>query len=315
MARRGISEKAHFSGIAPHPTIGPCWRWLWGLLAAWILLHLAAPASAQTLQAPVRIALQAAPQVLVTDIRQRAVVQWDAKQGRALRVIPIEGKPVGVAWAWGLIFVGNDSRGVVEAYTPGGHLLYTLGEAGQVGRPSDIAIDSNAGLVFVSDAKRPRVLVYSRKGKLLRTLPAAGEQPLYQPTGLAVDPQRGEVLVSDFGQNAWPMQSWLRIYDYDGYYLDGISGDASQTYGFSRPEGLAVNGQGRIFLADSLRSQVLVFDRDLLQGVALLGEPGTQAGQLLLPLDLAIDARTHDLYIANYRHGTVEVFAGAGVQP
>jgi DNA-binding beta-propeller fold protein YncE len=272
-------------------------------------------AGAQDLRAPVRIALLPSRYVLVTDIRLRAVVEWDTRRNRAVRTIPIEGKPVGVAWAWGLILVGNDSKHAVEVYAPGGNLLYTLGEAGQVERPSDIAVDLRRELVFVSDPKRGRVLVYSRKGALLRTLPAPGEQPLYQPTGLAVDPERGEVLVSDFGQNAWPMEAWLRIYDYQGHYLAGISGDASRDYGFSRPEGLASNGEGQIYLADSLRSQVLVFDRDTLQGVALLGNPGTQPGQLLLPLDVAIDPKSHDLYVTNQRHGTVEVYAGGGVLP
>ena len=39
--------------------------------------------------------------------------------------------------------------------------------------------------------------------------------------------------------------------------------------------GLAVNGLGQVFVADALLGQVLVFDRDTLQGVkAIVGVPG-----------------------------------------
>lgn len=319
---RGKAALVTRAGVQPRRNEWPGWRFgLSALVAFWTCAALAGlvPSSAtggESLRAPVRVALMPSGHLLVTDIRLYAVVEWNPRQDRVVRMLSIPGKPVGIAWGWGRIFVGNDTTRSVEVYNRSGRLMYTLGEAGQIGRPSDIAVDSKRKLVFVSDAKGGRVLVYDQRGALLRTLPAPGETPLFQPTGLTVDPVRGEVLVSDFGKaGSFSTEAWVRIYDYDGNYLDGISGKAQADYGFSRPEGLAVNKQGLIYLVDSLRSQVLVFDRATLQGVALLGEAGTEPGKLLLPVDAVIDEKTNDLYVTNNRHGTVKVFEGQGLSP
>ncbi len=282
------------------------------------MVGIAQPAvfGAEGLRAPVRAALMPSGNLLVTDIRLYAVAEWNPHRDRVEWAFDIGGKPVGVAWGWGKIFVGNDTTQSVEVYTRGGRFKYTLGEKGQVGRPSDIAVDSKRNLVFVSDAKGGRVLVYDRRGKLLRTLPAQGQTPLYEPTGLTVDPARKELLVSDFGKASFfSMDAWVKIYDYDGNYLAGIRGKGGETYGFSRPEGLAVNKQGLIYLVDSLRSVVLVFDRVTLQGIAVLGEAGMNPGQLLLPVDVVIAEKSDDLYVTNNRHMRVEIFEGMGVLP
>jgi DNA-binding beta-propeller fold protein YncE len=272
-------------------------------------------ADAQTMTNPTRLALLPSGDLAVTDIRQFMVMIWDPHRSRVVRSIPIQGKPLGIAWGWGKMFVGNDSSDTVEVYNAGGRLMYTLGDPGQISRPSDIAIDPKAGLVFVTDAQGSRVVVYDQRGEVVRILPAPGAPPLYQPTGITVDPARGEVLVSDFGKFGYfSSRAWVHIYDYHGNYLDGISGSGS-TYGFSRPEGLAVNGRGLIYLADSLRSLVLVFDRDTQQGIALIGEAGTEPGQLLLPVDVVIDEKSRDLYVTNNYHRRVETFAGKGDLP
>ena len=267
----------------------------------------------ETLQSPVRLALHPSGRLLVTDRRLAGVVDWDAERSRVVGFFETPGRPVGVAWAWGKVYIGNDSSGAVEVYTSGGKFVTTLGQVGQVRRPSDIAVDTRQGLIFVTDAKLGRVVVYNHKGQLVRMLPAPGAPPLNVPTGIALDMERGEVLVSDFGDAGWfSMDAWVRIYDYEGNYREGISGRKAGIYGFSRPEGLAVNRLGQIYLVDSLRSQVLVFDRTTLAGIATIGEAGTGNGQLLLPVDVVISDKTDDLFVTNHRHGTVTVFKGMG---
>ena len=289
-----------------------------GLAGACLLwLVFGAAAQAEGLRSPIRAALLPSGRLLVTDHDLNAVVVWDARRGRMKRLIGIPGRPVGIAFGWNRLFVGNEATGSVEVYNRRGRLLYLLGgEAGLVSRPTDIAVDSEQGLVFVSDVKGRRVSVFDYRGPLLNVIPAPGAPPLHQPTGLAVDPARGEVLVSDFGKpGMFAMQAWLRIYDYHGHYRGGISGGAVRGQFFSRPQGLAVDEEGRIYLVDSLRGQVLVFDRDTLQGVAVIGAPGMARGQSLLPLDAVINHRKDFLYVTNNRNRRVEVFAGKGLVP
>ena len=271
---------------------------------------------------PVRIAVLPSGQLLATYHNTDAVVHWDPARNRVIRVIHTGGQPTAVGWARGRIYVGNETSGAVEVYTPSGRLRGVLGgEAGQIARPSDLALDAEQGLLFVTDTNLGRVLVYDLDGPLLRTLPAEGEARLNFPTGIAVDPGRREVLVSDFDGDAtrYGLQGWVRIYDYAGKELSGIrgSGVAAGKYGFSRPQGLAVSAQGRIYLVDSYRGQVLVFDRASLSGIAMLGAVGSHPDQsrLWLPLDVAIDPGSQNVYVTNNLRRRIEQFDGKGWLP
>ena len=273
----------------------------------------------RSLGSPNRLALMPSGHLLVSDHRLKGVAVWNPHREEVVRVIRIPGRAIGVAMGWNRIFVGSENTQSVDVYNPGGKLQYVLGgEDGQVTRPSDIALDIERGLVFVSDSANARVVVYDSLGPLLRTLPAPGEPVrLAQPTGLAVDPVRQEVIVSDYGKaGGFSMRAHVRIYDYNGYLRGTISGSSvAPEFRFSRPQGIAVNGQGLIYVVDSLSGRVLVFDRETLQGVGILGELGTGPGQLTLPLDAVIGGKNGDLYVSSNRAGRVEVFSGGGVLP
>ena len=76
-----------------------------------------------------------------------------------------------------------------------------------------------------------------------------------------------------------------------------------------------MNEQGLIYVVDSFRGQVLVFDRDTLQGLEVIGVQGTGSGELLLPLDILIEPKSKDLYVTSNRTKRVEVFSGKGLLP
>ncbi len=69
-----------------------------------------------------------------------------------------------------------------------------------------------------------------------------------------------------------------------------------------RPEGIAVDGRGRIFVGDAQRQMVHVFDG--LQRSAL----GQGAGEVALPDALAIDNAGGRIFVAEGRAGTVKVY-------
>ena len=271
----------------------------------------------QALRSPTRIAQLPSGKLLVADHKLQALLVMNPRKNRVQRTIKVPGRPVSVAFGWKKFFVGNEITQTVDVLNRAGRLLYTLGGDGlYISKPSDIALDIKQRLVFISDPGSSRVLVFSRSGTLLRTLPAAGQTPLYRPTGIVVDPVRAEVLVSDFGKSgAFGMKAAIHTYDYNGVHLRSISGSRYDGYGFSRPQGLALNDRGLVYVADSLKGQVLVFNRDTAEGVATIGEMGQGAGQLMLPLDVHINKKKKTLYVTNNRNRRIEVFSGKGVLP
>jgi len=303
-----------------NPGIMPFWVLL--LLSALVVPLFAVPAHAQTFLSPTRITQMPSGDVVVADSKRQALVVISSNPKKEDTLISVPGRPVSVAFGWGKFFVGNEITQSVDVLNKKGRLQYILGgDSFHIARPSDIAIDKDQGLVFVSDPATAKVWVFDKDGALLRTLPAAGEPPLYRPTGLTVDPARGEVLVSDFGDPMDPTAA-INIYDYDGFFRATINGSAGcswfacvGSFNFSRPQGLTVDSTGLIYLVDSVLGQVLVFDRETQKGVNTIGQIGSGPGQLMLPLDVIIDKKTGDLHVTNNRNRRLEVYSGEGLLP
>lgn len=292
-------------------------------LLAWVAFALVVPfgaAQAQTLVSPTRIAQIGSSGVVVADSKLQGLVVIPSDPNKKAAFISVPGRPVSVAFGWGKFFVGNEITQSVDVLNKKGRLRGILGGANfHIARPSDIAIDRGAGLVFVSDPTTAKIWVFSRGGPLLRTLPAAGEQPLYRPTGLALDPATREVFVSDFGDPVDPTAT-VSIYDYEGLFKASIDGSAgcgsfgcSGDFNFSRPQGLAVDSNGLLYIVDSVLGQVLVYDRETLEGIEAIGQIGSGPGQLLLPLDVIVDPSTGDLRVTNNRNHRLEAFDSQGL--
>ncbi|MFQ5791704.1 MAG: NHL repeat-containing protein [Acidobacteriota bacterium] len=272
------------------------------------------------LRSPVRVALASRRILLVSDYREKAIIALKRPSLRPVWTLAVPGRPSGIASTKRRLFVGNETTGSVEVYNMAGTWLYDLGgEKGNVQQPTDIAIDSGRGLVFVVDGHDKVIKVFDVAGPLVRTISEPGPElhQLAHPTGIALDKINQQVLVSDYGDPATGLSARVQIYDYTGEHVGAIVGNdvVPQEYRFSRPQGLAVDGRGRIFLVDSLLGQVLVFDRASGTGVKILGSYGSDPGQLLLPLDVVLAARSKDVFVTNNRSGRVEVFSKGGMVP
>lgn len=272
-------------------------------------------AAGGAMESPLRMVATKKGKLLVSDSRDRMILLVDPATLQAEQALAIDGKPLGVSLIGKRLIVGNATKRTIEVYdVRGGKLQRSFG-AGVVEYPVDLAVDETLGLIFVVDGARREVKVFDTRGRLRGTIagPGAGASALQAPTGVGVDPLRREVYVSDYG---YPSDhAAIKIFDYDGNFVDEISGAGSCgmlgcSGGFSRPQGLTADGQGKIYLADALLAQVLVYDRETLEQLEVLG--GRDQG-LRLPLDVAVIGV--DLYVTSNRTGTVEVFPGAGGQP
>ena len=138
-------------------------------------------------------------------------------------------------------------------FSPDGKVLLTMGTAGGAGQkddsgffwqPNDVLIAPN-GEIYVSEGHSSsegsiaRVRKFSKDGKLIATWGKFGKGPddFDQPHALAMD-SRGRLFVGDRGNNR------IKIFDQSGKLLD-------TWYQFSRPSGIFIDKQDRIYVADS----------------------------------------------------------------
>jgi DNA-binding beta-propeller fold protein YncE len=274
---------------------------------------IAKPEKFPPMRQPVRIASSSEGDIFVSDYLQGQIFIIDGDLNTK-KVFAISGRPLGVSWGQGKVFVGNESTRRVEAYNRNGKLLYELGA--KVASPTDIAIDEDRGLVFVVDGQERVVKVFNISGDFISEIPQAGlpQVMLINPTGIAVDASRSEVIISDFGDPFNRVPASIKAYDYEGVFRFSIVGDAVQAgYLFSRPQGLAIDSSGNFFMVDSMLGKVLAFDRNTKLGIKTLGSFGTGPGELKLPLDLVIQPTTGDVFVTNNRNGRVEAFRGGGL--
>ena len=140
----------------------------------------------------------------------------------------------------------------VFKFSPDGKLLMTLGKAGGAGasdsgyfwQPNDVLVAPN-GEIYVAEGHSSspgsiaRILKFSKDGKLIATWGQFGHGPddYDQPHALAMD-SRGRLFVGDRGNNR------IKILDQNGKLLD-------TWYQFSRPSGIYIDKQDRLYVADS----------------------------------------------------------------
>jgi DNA-binding beta-propeller fold protein YncE len=251
---------------------------------------------------------------MVTDHFQGVVYQYLVNRGnlRLVREFQFDAGVSGVAWGANRFFVGNTTDASVGVYRPGGTWMYDLGGPGTFGYPTDIEVDEGEDLVFVLDNRRQSILLFTINGDLRDTW-RARDLEMENPVAMGIDPVRQELLVSDYGamgRGGGPFA--IHVFDYEGNRLKMISGKLGMLGArFSRPQGITVDGQGRILVVDALSSELLVMDRDTGTILDRYGEQGTGPGQMLAPLDVAVDADGR-AFVTNNRLGRIEVFEVGG---
>lgn len=242
---------------------------------------------------------------IASDYQGRKICRIDpANPDQPTTLFEMKGNPLAVEAARNFLLVGNDSAGTVEVYIQNGYKVKTFAASGPI-QASDIAYDMKRRLVFVADSLNREIKVFDELGnKLLRSFGTAG--PLVDPKGLAIDPTTMQVFVTDYGDPRVGIAASIQIFNYQGQLIRRITGN------FARPQGLAVK-PGRIFMVDAILGQILVFDRSSFAQIATVGAYGVNAGELLLPMDVHLDAKTGRLLVTNNRQGKVSIFNAAGL--
>ncbi len=192
--------------------------------------------------------------------------------------------PIGIAVSpdGGRIYVADtEGERVVRVFDAGGNLVATAKPPETTGTehvPVWVAIDPQTSEVYVTDRPTGDVYIYDQDGTYQRTLTLAKPIPGWQPVGIAFD-KEGLLYVVDLGGAAPKVQ----VIDRTAVVVRTLG----ETDKLSFPNGLAVDKDGNVYLADSNNGRLLVYGTD---GTvrAQVGR-GSGEGNLGLPRGVAVD--------------------------
>ena len=257
---------------------------------------------------PAAVATAPDGRIAVADVGCQCVHLFVAATRRYQRLVgpaaaPLQ-SPVAVAFGdEGRLWV-SDSAGRVLGFAADGTVAVTLGGAGEAtfGRPTGLAWDPGGRRLFVVDTLASRVFAFDPAGRPLFSFGGrgGGTGELNFPTHAFWSAARAELFVSD------TLNFRIAVFDGDGHPRPGFGRHGDGSGDLAMPKGVAVDGDGVVYVADARFDVVQLFDR---QGEYLLplGRRGTQAGELWLPSGLFIND-DHELYVCDTYNHRVQVF-------
>lgn len=192
---------------------------------------------------------------------------------------------------------------------------------GQLNQPANVAI-ARDGTIYVSDTFNHRIQVFDANGNFLRSIGefGNGEGQFIEPRGLAIDDD-GLIYVADtwnarivkMNQQGEFLATWGSG-DQDlgnGRWATITEGTAeanlANPLGFFGPRGIALDGNGHLFIADTGNKRIVVTTLDG-QYVSQFGTAGSGLGSFNEPTGVAIDRERAMAYVADTWNGRVQAF-------
>jgi sugar lactone lactonase YvrE len=202
-----------------------------------------------------------------------------------------------------------DKAGRIQVFTTDGEYLrgwHTPAIAN--GKPCGMTIDDEGNLA-VADTHYFRVLFYKPDGTLMeeRTIGGVdGQGPgeFHFLTDVAQD-SKGNYYVGEYGEHD-RIQKFAR----DGKYLLQFGGHGREPGKFARPQGIEVDADDRIWVADACNHRIQIFNESgkLLK---VWGEHGKEPGRLSYPYGIALDGKGH-VYVCEFGNNRVQKFTTEG---
>lgn len=227
-----------------------------------------------------------------------------------------------------------DMTGRVQKFSPDGKpLLAWQMPQTTLGKPKGMGCD-NDGNIIVVEPHYKRVNHFTPEGHLVAQWGLRGTNVgfLDMPRSVAMNSKR-EIFLSEYGlveriqkftlgvvlTNA-PTLNWnSKLSDAEALaetrptpaqFLAcyGQPGDAPGE--FNRAEGVCVDAQDRVYVADSCNHRVQVFTSDG-KFIRQFGKPGTGTGELSYPYDIKIDA-AGNIFVCEFGNSRIQVFDDTG---
>jgi DNA-binding beta-propeller fold protein YncE len=159
--------------------------------------------------------------------------------------------------------------------------------------------------LLVADTHYYRVLTYTTQGELLTNRTIGGTMgPGPGEFGFVTDVVRdanGNYFVGEYGE-----YDRIQKFSPTGEYLLEWGGHGSEPGQFLRPQHLAIDADGLLWVADACNHRIQVFDGQG-RSITMWGQPGTGPGQLQYPYCVALDGKGH-AYVCEYGNHRVQKF-------
>lgn len=174
------------------------------------------------------------------------------------------------------------------------------------GRPTGLDLDRDGNLL-VADTHYYRILTYSPEGKLLKQLGGtAGHGPgEFGFVTDAVQAADGCLYVSEYGE-----YDRIQKFAPDGTFLRQWGGHGTAPGEFMRPQALALDAAGDLWVADACNHRLQVFDSEG-RLKKIWGREGTAAGDLSYPYGLLL-VEPDLVYVCEYGNHRIQKFDREG---
>lgn len=210
-------------------------------------------------------------------------------------------KPFGISTdSKGRIYVTDTGQAMVFVFDRQQHQVTYIGLEGnpRLQMPMGIHVDRQ-DRVWLADAGAKRIYAFDPQLNVRAALGKQGE--LVNPVGLATDLSRQRLYVADSKQHC------IVVYDTETGLLVGKFGKRGTGDGeFSFPTNVAVGGDGRIYVADTMNRRIQIFDTTY-KLVDKFGSVGVAWGQFRKPKGLALDS-SQNIYVVDTDFSNFQVF-------
>jgi DNA-binding beta-propeller fold protein YncE len=203
----------------------------------------------------------------------------------------------------GMLYVADQKVGAIFIFNPATHDTDMIrnGMEAHFGWINGLAIDDDDRL-FVADGKMKRVLIFNPK----HVLDGQITDGLVDPAGIAIDSINRFLYVVD------TQQDQVLVYDADSLKLLRRIGTGGKNHyltspgDFGAPQGVAVDGQGNVYVTDTLNDRVEIFDADG-AFISTFGKAGDGPGYFARPKGIAVDSDGH-IWVADEMQDRLQVF-------
>lgn len=227
------------------------------------------------------------------------VLKWIAGMFEVADPVVLQRPQSGVVDQNGRILVTDVSRSAVFVFDPVNGRLDVWEFAQGFRRfasPSGIALGP-AGRVFVADAELRQVVTLDPQGNGTVLIDSA---QLLRPTGLAWDEKDGLLFVADTQAHQ------IKVFDMTGRLVKVIGRRGEAPGEFNFPTFLALS-RDHLIVADTMNARVQLIPLDDSGQPQIVGERGTNVGNLVRPKGVAVDGE-NNLYVIESYHDHLLIF-------